>query len=84
MNPAAGYKTSISSPIFLPINSDDPAFFGTSLNNEFLRLHELGFSCGDIIGFIREGFMSAFIPDNQKANYLMLLDDEVEKLPEPA
>ena len=58
------------------INSDDPAFFGASLNDELSRLPELGFSEEDVLDFIEEGFMSAFISDEEKTRYISTVQEE--------
>ncbi len=58
------------------INSDDPAFFGASLNDELSRLPELGFSGEEVMKFIEEGFRSAFIPDEEKTRYISTVQEE--------
>jgi adenosine deaminase len=52
------------------ISSDDPTFFATTLTDEFVRLHEAGFTEGELLDLLRNGFRHAFLPEKDIAEYL--------------
>jgi adenosine deaminase/aminodeoxyfutalosine deaminase len=56
--------------LLVTVNSDDPAFFGSDLANEFLLAHtELGFSANDLRRLATNSFQSSFLPDSEKATW---------------
>ncbi len=52
------------------INSDDPAFFGTTLAEEYAHVHSLGVQEEDICKMIENGFRYAFLPQEEIERYL--------------
>ena len=46
--------------VAITLNSDDPTFFNTNLNNELMLLYELGFSQEEILNIIKNGFKYSF------------------------
>lgn len=49
------------------VNSDDPAYFGGYMNENFLQLTEaLNLSKDEVVTLARNGFEAAFIPESQK------------------
>jgi len=54
----------------LTINSDDPTFFGSNLNNEYKILKQIGFTNAELRDLIKNGFRYAFLPEADKALYL--------------
>lgn len=61
------------------INSDDPAYFGGYVNENFQALKEaLGLSREDIALLARNSFEAAFLSDEQKSALLMRLDQYLE------
>ena len=63
----------------ITINSDDPAFFDTTLGDEYACLPALGFTDRDVLELLRNGFRYAFLPKHQISKYLRELDSEWEK-----
>lgn len=50
------------------LNTDDPGLFATSLNEEYVRAHQLGLSREDLISIAKTAFESAFcMPDERRA-----------------
>ena len=57
------------------MNSDDPAYFGGYMNENFLRLTEaLNLSKDEVVTLARNGFEAAFVPDDQKQLMIDKLD----------
>ena len=57
------------------MNSDDPAYFGGYMNENFLQLAEaLNLSKGEIVTLARNGFEAAFISDARKQAMIETLD----------
>lgn len=58
------------------INSDDPAYFGGYMNENFLQLAEaVELSQDDIVTLARNGFEAAFITDAEKQRFRGVLDE---------
>jgi adenosine deaminase len=58
------------------VNSDDPAYFGAYLNDNFLAVMEaLALSRNQIVEMARNGFEAAFLADGPKATLIAELDD---------
>lgn len=55
------------------INSDDPAFFGAELVDEYARLPGMGFSQEEIVELMKNGFRHAFLSGAEKESYLRKL-----------
>ena len=76
-NVALGVYPSISAHPFerlrqasvpLSVNTDDPAFFGTNLTREYLRLHEaFGYGAAELAGLSLAGLRQSFLPAARKA-----------------
>jgi aminodeoxyfutalosine deaminase len=59
--------------LLLVINSDDPAMFATSLNDEYRRLLERhGFSEAEVRLLARNSFQAAFLPQPEKDRFASL------------
>ncbi len=57
------------------LNSDDPAFFGSDLANEYLRAHaEQGFSRDELRQLAADSIRSSFLPEKAKAGWLTQID----------
>lgn len=54
----------------ITINTDDPTFFETTLNDEYLHLYASGTRKQDIYEMLKNGFLYAFLPDATKEIYL--------------
>lgn len=58
------------------VNSDDPAYFGGYMNQNFIAIYEaLNLSKEDIIKLAKNSFNSSFISDEQKKNFCKIVDD---------
>ncbi|MCP4681773.1 MAG: adenosine deaminase [Desulfobacterales bacterium] len=62
------------------INTDDPTFFRTTLADEYAHVHAMGVKDHDIFRLIRNGFVHAFLPQNEIDDYLFHLEKEWERL----
>jgi adenosine deaminase len=58
------------------VNSDDPAYFGGYLAENFEAVREgLGLSGGDIYQLAKNSFVATFLPDDKKQELLRELDN---------
>ncbi|MGY5854895.1 MAG: adenosine deaminase [Candidatus Thorarchaeota archaeon] len=54
--------------LLVTVSSDDPSLFHTSMNNEYIQLHEhLDFSLSELFQISLNGIQTAFIDDGMKA-----------------
>jgi aminodeoxyfutalosine deaminase len=61
--------------LLVTLNSDDPAFFGSNLANEYLLAHtEQGFTRDELRRLAANSFRSSFLPENEKASWLARID----------
>jgi len=61
--------------VCVTINSDDPAYFGGYMNQNFLATADaLALSLDEVTQIARHGFQAAFVPDQQKQRWLAQLD----------
>ena len=61
--------------LLVTLNSDDPAFFGSDLANEFLLAHtEQKFTCDELRQLARNSFKASFLPADTKAAWLARID----------
>jgi aminodeoxyfutalosine deaminase len=50
------------------VNSDDPAFFDTTLTDEYIRLHRtFGYGAAELAGLSLAGLRAAFLPEPERA-----------------
>jgi adenosine deaminase len=57
------------------MNSDDPAYFGGTINDNFIQCrHALGLSADDIVTLARNSLEAAFVLPEDAARYVALLD----------
>jgi aminodeoxyfutalosine deaminase len=64
--------------LMVTLNSDDPAMFGTSLNQEYeLAQTEFGFTDEHLRELARNSFEASFLPPEKKIAFLNLLDSQV-------
>jgi adenosine deaminase/aminodeoxyfutalosine deaminase len=57
------------------LNSDDPAFFGSDLSNEYLLAHTLqGFTREELRQLASNSIRASFLPDSAKAAWLTRID----------
>jgi adenosine deaminase len=61
------------------INSDDPAYFGGYLNENYLAVHrELGMSAQEPAQLARNSFEASFLAPSQKQHWLQAIDDYMQ------
>lgn len=64
------------------VNSDDPAYFGGYLNENYLAVHsELGASVDELVQLARNSFEASFLPPTQKKQWLAAIDAYVSSTP---
>ncbi len=60
------------------INSDDPAYFGGYLNENFFALHrDLGMTQSEAIKLIENSFTASFLPREKKLAFLSDLNTKI-------
>ena len=60
------------------VNSDDPAYFGGYMGENFIEMHrQLGMDRDQAVALSRNAFESTFLPDDEKAALIKRLDDFV-------
>jgi len=61
--------------LLISLNSDDPAFFGSDLANEYLLAHtELGFTRDELRQLAANSIRSSFLPEAEKTEWLFRID----------
>jgi len=61
--------------LLVTLNSDDPAFFGSDLANEYLLAHtEQGFSPEELRRLAAHSFLSSFLPELEKSKWLTRIE----------
>ncbi len=65
----------IAKGLMVTVNSDDPAYFGGYINDNYHALHDaLGLTRGDFAGLARNSFEAAFLDDKDKRALIARLD----------
>lgn len=61
--------------IAVTVNSDDPAYFGGYINDNYIAIAEaLDLNRDDIIRLAKNSFNASFLTDEEKKNYLNIID----------
>jgi adenosine deaminase/aminodeoxyfutalosine deaminase len=61
--------------LLVTINSDDPAFFGSSVENEYRLAHTVhGFGENELRELAKNSFRASFLPEETKALWLSRID----------
>jgi adenosine deaminase len=61
--------------LFVTINSDDPAYFGGYINDNYLAVQRaLNLTKEDIYTLARNSFLASFLDDDEKHTMLMKLE----------
>lgn len=88
MNPTSNIRTGVcpsfaahplrrcfDSGLLVTVNSDDPAFFGSDLANEYLRAYtELGFTRAELARLAENSFRASFLPEAEKIKWLARIE----------
>jgi adenosine deaminase/aminodeoxyfutalosine deaminase len=62
--------------LLVTLNSDDPAFFGSDVANEYLLAHtQQGFSRDELRQLARNSIQASFLPETEKAHLLSRNDN---------
>jgi adenosine deaminase/aminodeoxyfutalosine deaminase len=62
--------------LLVTLNSDDPAFFGSDVANEYLLAHiQQGFSRDELRQLARNSIQASFLPESEKARLLSRNDN---------
>ncbi len=71
-------KVMMDKGLFVTINSDDPAYFGGYINENYLAVQQaLHLSREEIYSLAKNSFLASFISDDEKEAFLKKLDDFV-------
>ncbi len=66
----------LASKLCVTINSDDPAYFGGYIEENFLALHQAhGLTAEDVVVLVRNAFNASFLGRDAKDRYMCELDD---------
>jgi aminodeoxyfutalosine deaminase len=61
--------------LLVTLNSDDPAFFGSDLGNEYLLAHtEQGFTRDELRRLASNSMRASFLPETEKAAWIARID----------
>src|ERR1700694_484475 len=71
----------VNDEVPVTLNSDDPAFFGASLIDEFLKGESLGLSRQVLAQLARNSFQYAFAPQSERDAWIAELDRFTEERP---
>lgn len=67
--------TMLSAGLLVTINSDDPAYFGGYVNDNFLRCHtDMGLSKEDLTLVARNSFLGSFLPADEARRWAAAVD----------
>ncbi len=67
--------------LLVTINSDDPAYFGGYINQNFIETAQaLDLTENEIIQLAKNSFIAAFLTTEQKNNYLTEITDQIQTL----
>ncbi|HPT42499.1 MAG TPA: hypothetical protein PLH52_01505, partial [Paludibacteraceae bacterium] len=69
-------KEMLNNGLLAMINSDDPAYFGGYVNENFMQTAEaLNLSEEDILQLAKNSFKASFLPEEEKEKWLVELDN---------
>ena len=69
-------KAMLDKGINVTVNSDDPAYFGGYLNDNYVAVAEaLSLTKDEIVQLAKNSFLASFLPDSSRQKYIGLLND---------
>jgi adenosine deaminase/aminodeoxyfutalosine deaminase len=88
LNPSSNVRTGVCSSfaehplrwyfdrgLMVTLNSDDPAFFGSSVENEYRLVHEVhGFDRDELKALAANSFRASFLPEPEKQRWLSRIE----------
>ena len=69
----------IKAGLCVTLNSDDPAFFGASLTDEYVRAAEQGLTRAELVTLAANSFHASFAPEDDKRAWLSELERYAKK-----
>jgi adenine deaminase len=73
-------RAMLDAGLCVTMNSDDPAYFGGSVNDNFIQCrHALGLSADEIVTLARNSLNAAFVPPEETTRSVALLDAHIAK-----
>ena len=74
-------QSMLSKGLLVTVNSDDPAYFGGYVNDNYLAVQKsLSLTDNDIYQLVKNSFLASFIDENLRADYLQQLDKAYKEL----
>ena len=71
-------KAMLNAGLRVTINSDDPAYFGGYLNDNFIAITEsLSLTKQEILQLVHNSFEASFLPQNTRQRYIRLVNNHV-------
>ena len=72
-------KKYLEKGLLVSVNSDDPAFFGGYLNQNFIEIQKaLDLTREQIVQLAKNSFISSFLPENDKQKGIQEIDDYIK------
>jgi adenosine deaminase len=73
-------RAMLDAGLCVTMNSDDPAYFGGTVNDNFIQCrHALGLSVDEIVTLARNSLNAAFVPPEEAARTMALLNTYIAK-----
>ena len=67
--------------VLVTLNTDDPTFFGTTLNDEYrLAARAFNFGAAELVAIGLNGARAVFLPDDEKTSLLNRVEQEIAQL----
>jgi len=67
--------------IHVTLNTDDPTFFNTTLNDEYrLAARVFGFDAAELMTLVLNGVRATFLPEDEKQTLLHEMEHEITLL----
>jgi adenosine deaminase len=80
---ASNLPTLLERGLRVTINSDDPAYFGGYLADNLLAVAQtFSLSCEQIVGLVRNSFLSSFLSNSEKEKHLADIEQIAQNAPE--
>lgn len=78
--PEHNVKQLLDQGLCVTINSDDPAYFGGYIQDNFMACYRtLNLTSEDVIQLVKNSVEASFLGERQKATYLKLIDTTIKK-----
>jgi len=75
-------RAMLDAGLYITLNSDDPAYFGGSINDNFIQCrHAFALSASEIVTLARNSLVASFVPPADAERHVALLDAYVANYP---